>query len=136
MANAIVYSAQRNPLKKMKVVTKYSLCVLVSIGLACATHAKQDDEKEQKDNGKPDKVEAVENKGRKDEKADKDKKDKVPIVEGVRDETPAPGKPFSVPDAGSTVAFLGLAAAALGLARARFRSSASGKSLTLSRNPD
>ena len=112
------------PLKKMKVVTKYSLCVLVSIGLACATHAKQDDEKEQKDNGKPDKVEAVENKGK------KDKKDKVPIVEGVWDETPAPGKPFSVPDAGSTVALLGISAAALGLARARFRSSASGKSLT------
>lgn len=106
------------PLKKMKVVTKYSLCVLVSIGLACATHAKQDDEKEQKDKGKPDKVEAVENKGK------KDKKDKVPIVEGVWDETPAPGKPFSVPDAGSTVALLGISAAALGLARARFKSSA------------
>ena len=42
----------------MKVVTKYSLCGLVSIGLACAAHAKQDDEKEQKDKGKPEKVEA------------------------------------------------------------------------------
>ena len=116
------------PLKKMKVVTKYSLCVLVSIGLACATHAKQDDEKEQKDKGKPDKVEAVENKGKKDEKENKDQKDKLPIVEGVWDETPAPGKPFSVPDAGSTVALLSLSAAAL-VARARFESSSGKKSL-------
>jgi hypothetical protein len=99
----------------MKVVTKYSLCALVSIGLACAAHAKQDDEKEQKDKGKPEKVEAVERKN--------DEKDKVPIVEGGWDDTPALDKPFSVPDAGSTVALLGVSLAAMGLARARLKSS-------------
>ena len=103
----------------MKVVTKYSLCALVSIGLACAAHAKQDDEKEQKDKGKPEKVEAVENKGQ----GKKDEKDKVPIVEGGWDDTPALDKPFSVPDAGSTVALLGVSLAAMGLARARLKSS-------------
>ena len=100
----------------MIAVTKYSLCALISIGLACSTQAKQDDQKEQKDK--------VENKcpEKKDKKEDKEKKDKVAVVDEVNGAT-ATCKAFSVPDAGSTVALLSLSLAAVGVAHRRWKSS-------------
>jgi protein with PEP-CTERM/exosortase system signal len=98
----------------MKVVTKYSLCALVSMGLACATYAKQDDEREQKDKGRPDKVEAVYGMHK------KDKEKKVAIVcEHPKDPSE---RPFSVPDAGSTAVLLGLSLGVVGLARRKWAS--------------
>jgi hypothetical protein len=118
----------------MKTVSKYFLCTLVSIGLACTTQAKPDDEKEKKDKEKLDKVEAVysvnkrdkegkEKKGNKERKYKEHKEDNRPEVP-VCEEIPVdpPNGPFSVPDAGSTAALLGFTLAVVGLARRKWAS--------------
>ena len=98
----------------MKVVTKYLLCALVSIGLACATYAKPHDGKDENDKGKPDKLEAVYGIHK------KDKETKVPIVcKPAKDPSE---RPFSVPDAGSRAALLGLSLGVVGLARRKWAS--------------
>jgi VPDSG-CTERM motif len=112
----------------MQVVTKYSLCALLSIGLACATYAKQDDERETKDKERPDKVEVTYGLHKKDKAhKDKEKKDKVPIVceqlkvPIVCEQRKDPSeRPFSVPDGGSTAVLLGLSLAVAGLARRKW----------------
>jgi VPDSG-CTERM motif len=119
----------------MKAVRKYSVCTLVSIGLACTTQAKQDDEKEKKDKGKPDKIEAVYRVDKR-HKEDKEKKGKneqkykeprayngprVPVCEEIPND-PSNG-PFSIPDAGSTAALLGLTLAVVGLVQRKWPSS-------------
>jgi hypothetical protein len=110
----------------MKFVTKYSLCALVSIGLACTTNAKPDDEKEKEDKGKPDKVEVYpKDKEDKEHKEDKERKDKVPVVEQPPGDPTHP--PFSVPEAGSTAALLGLSLAGAWLAKRRWASSLSAR---------
>jgi hypothetical protein len=112
-------------------LTKYCLCTLISIGVALTTHAKQDDQTGKNPNEKPDKGAAIysvnkRDKAHKEEKGKKDKKynerkeyreHKVPVCERLPDAT---GKPFSVPDAGSTAAFLGLSLAVIGLARRKW----------------
>ena len=74
----------------MKAVKKYSLCTLLALGLALNANAAKPDEK-------------------------KDKQEKVKVV----DTLPAvkTDKHFSVPDAGSTAALLGLPVALLVLAQ-------------------
>jgi hypothetical protein len=81
---------------------KYSLCMLVLMGLASAAHAHNND-REKPSRGK---VQFVK----------KEKKSKAPIVcQDPRDPT---GVPFSVPDTGSTALLLGLSALAVaGLAQ-------------------
>ena len=96
----------------MKFVTKYLLCALLSIGLAYTTHAKQDEKKENKDKGKGDKVEAV---------YQRDKKNKVPVCATPRHDPS--DRPFSVPDASSTLALLGLSIAVVWLAQRKWASS-------------
>ena len=77
--------------KKMKAVKKYSLCALLAIGLACNANAKPQDQKDKKD------------------KEDKGKQEKVvDALPGAKTD-----QPFSVPDAGSTAALLGLSVALL-----------------------
>jgi VPDSG-CTERM motif len=71
----------------MKAVKKYSLCTLLAIGLALNANAGQD----------------------------KGKQEKVKVVDSLP--APKPGKPYSVPDAGSTAALLGLCVALLVLAQ-------------------
>jgi VPDSG-CTERM motif len=104
----------------MKMITKIFLCALVAIALACTIYAKQNEEKEKKYRGKPEKVEAVARADKKDTET-KEKKDKVPVV-GKPPHDPN-DRPFSVPDAGSTAALLGLALAVVGLAQRRWTSS-------------
>jgi hypothetical protein len=75
----------------MKAVKKYSLYALLAIGLACNANAAKQDKKA---NEKPEKVKVV---------------DALP--------GPKTDKPFSVPDAGSTAALLGLSVALVVLAQ-------------------
>ena len=110
---------------------KYCLCTLISIGFALTTHAKQDDETGKNCNEKPDNGAAIysENKSDKAYKEEKGKKDKkynerteyrehkVLVCERLPDVT---GKPYSVPDAGSTAAFLGLSLAVVGFAQRKW----------------
>ena len=110
---------------------KYCLCTLISIGFALTTQAKQDDETGKNCNEKPDNGAAIysENKSDKAYKEEKGKKDKeynerkeyrehrVLVCERLPDVT---GKPYSVPDAGSTAAFLGLSLPVIGLAQRKW----------------
>ncbi len=81
------------PLEKNESSKKYSLCTLLALGLALNANADQDN-KDKKDKEKQKKVEVV---------------DSLPVVKT--------DKPFSVPDAGSTAALLGLSVAFLVLAQ-------------------
>ena len=74
----------------MKAVKKYSLYALLAIGLACNANAAKQDKK------------AIE------------KQEKVKVVDA---RVAATDKPFSVPDAGSTAALLGLSVALVVLAQ-------------------
>jgi hypothetical protein len=107
----------------------------MSIGIALTTHAKQDDQTGKNCNDKPDKGAAVystnkrdkaykEEKGKKDKKYNKRKEYRgyeLPVCERLPDDPT--GRPFSVPDAGSTAALLGLSLAVVGLAQRKWTSS-------------
>jgi len=112
-------------------LTTYCLCALISIGVALTTHAKQDDQTGKNYNEKSDKGAAGysvsnSNKAHKKEKGKKGKKynarkeyrEEMPVCERLPDDPT--GRPFSVPDAGSTAALLGLSLAVVGLAQRKW----------------
>ena len=79
----------------MKIIGKFALGALLAVAFACNANAKQEGQQQQQNQQKEEKVKWIE-----------------PVSDGKKDK-----RVYSVPDAGSTAALLGVSVAIIALAR-------------------